>query len=216
MGAAASVADEPSKTDSISNVQIPLKSLTANLRVFQNFETSEVIVLIGDDISSCPEISQCESEEWFEVTISRFQEKYFGSLNGVLSCNVFPGRLNGYDDKSARPMTFDTELNADEKTQAREQYSYQQGFKAVKDSPHTGNHSAGWSSNRISRESNDDKASDSKGSAFCPFCNTSIANDDNHISVCATSKAIKDRFDESDYTIQMVPIINTSYFTYLT
>lgn len=192
---------DTAKSAHSSPANISLKSLTSRLRVFQNFETSEVMVLIGDDISSCPDISHEESEEWFEVTISRFQEKYFGSLNDTLNRRgLLVGSAADKKDIHSPTLVF----NADQKFRPLESHSFKQDVKIIEDTSHDSYKD--WSPNRIEVDSKDVPKSEPKCLSFCPFCSTNI-NDENHVLICATSKAIKDKFDESDFTIQMVASI---------
>jgi hypothetical protein len=56
---------------------IPITSFKNKLRVYQNFETSEVLVLLDSDINEFPGFTKSEAAEWYEVTISHLQEKYY-------------------------------------------------------------------------------------------------------------------------------------------
>jgi hypothetical protein len=56
---------------------IPIASFKNKLRVYQNFETNEVLVLLDSDINEFPGFTKSEAAEWYEVTISHLQEKYY-------------------------------------------------------------------------------------------------------------------------------------------
>jgi hypothetical protein len=64
---------------------IPISSFKNKLRVYQNFETSEVLVLLDCDINEFPGFTKSEAEEWYEVRICHQQEKYFESFTSALS-----------------------------------------------------------------------------------------------------------------------------------
>jgi hypothetical protein len=64
---------------------IPISSFKNKLRVYQNFETSEVLVLLDCDINEFPGFTKSEAEEWYEVRICHQQEKYFESFTSSSS-----------------------------------------------------------------------------------------------------------------------------------
>lgn len=203
MGSGSSVPENSSKDDLLGHtVNVPLNSLAPAVRVFQNFETSEVIVLLGDDISSCPGIPTEEVDEWFEMVVSSIQEQYLGSMNGTLNCRPFVGsrnietsekQLNVADSKSENQPVYSSPSKLVIKT------SEYDNVKSHNDKVSDWTFDTTVESGQVSQHT-----PDSKDSPICPFCFSSIVNDDNHILVCSTSKAVRDRFEESDLVVQTV------------
>lgn len=64
---------------------IPLSSFKNKLRVYQHFDTSEVLVLLDCDIHDLPGFKKSETDEWYEVSLCHQQEKYFESFNSLPS-----------------------------------------------------------------------------------------------------------------------------------
>ena len=64
---------------------IPLSSFKNKLRVYQHFDTSEVLLLLDCDIHDLPGFKKSETDEWYEVSLCHQQEKYFESFASLSS-----------------------------------------------------------------------------------------------------------------------------------
>jgi hypothetical protein len=214
---------------SLSSLSSPLSSFANRLRVYQNFETNEVVVLIDSDITEFPGFSKSEAEEWYEVTVSRLQEKYFEQMQLKEEENESPKRPKSLPLKSKPREKKMLSPRAKEKLNLDIQ-----PVSPVDDHQDTGDrekiesippinlsnkvfstHSEVLGDPTLSVSNSlltphqselEQREDNSTGSNTCPFCKIAFNGDERnkHLSDCLISYNIQQRFEESDKILQEV------------
>mmetsp|Transcript_7349 Transcript_7349/g.10923 ORF Transcript_7349/g.10923 Transcript_7349/m.10923 type:complete len:700 (+) Transcript_7349:124-2223(+) len=206
-GASISSPRSPSAMDKstphdVKTTSIPLKPLANRLRVFQNFETSEVLVLIDHDITDFPGFTSTECEEWYEVNVSRLQDKYFSSVNSIQLNRT--GTRNLFDlycaDSDSKCSTTAVSLS-DQSSIVKHERTRNYDDKKNHNSDSTSySHYADETRATPVAESKDEWINPRK----CSFCGMNIVDEDvdNHISNCANSNTSMDKFKKSNEILQ--------------
>lgn len=201
---------------------LPLSSFKNKIRVYQNFETSEVLVLLDSDISEFPGFTKSEAEEWYEVRLCHLQEKYFDFLKQSNALSSFHFDDIEIDKKNAKSKVFqqgkkyspppskDKEsIEIQPVSSLRLNLNHER--EKVESVPPFQNVSEafGFPTQTVSSLLTphiDSYQSEPKDGGPCPFCKEYILGDDGlkHVCNCANSEKIQGKFVESDKLLQQV------------
>lgn len=190
---------------------LPITSFKNKLRVYQNFETSEVLVLLDSDINEFPGFSKSEAEEWYEVRLSHLQLKYFDHFKVSNTSKVFHQQGKKFTTPPAPTTKEKDQPNHQTMTSLNLNLTHdREKVESVPPFQHSSREGLGFSTQTISSlltPHNDSFPSEPKDGGPCPFCKEFIVGDDGfkHVCDCANSEKIQERFVESDNLLQSVP-----------